>query len=74
MFKGKTKQITDFLLVAAEYIQEETWNLGGTKEAVESDANQLAGMVDKHRVVVTEGNLAVINGFHNGRFAYDYRK
>lgn len=51
----------------------QTWALGGQKVAVESDANQLAGMVDKRRIVVTAGNLALIDVFDNSAFAHDAR-
>lgn len=74
MFKSKAKQITDFFLATAEDIQEETWNLGGEKETVEPDGSQLAAMADERRVLVTAGNLAVINGLHNSTFAHVSRK
>jgi hypothetical protein len=60
-------------LYRARLFLRQTWNHGGEKEAVESDANQLAGMVDKRRVVVTAGNLAVIDIFDNSAFAHDPR-
>ena len=57
----------------ARLFLRQTWGLGGEKEAVESDANQLAGMVDKRRVVVTAGNLALIDVFDSSAFAHDAR-
>jgi carbohydrate-selective porin OprB len=60
-------------LYRARLFLRQTWNLGGGKQALESDANQLAGMVDKRRVVVTAGNLAVIDMFDNSAFAHDAR-
>ena len=50
-------------LYRARFFLRQTWGLGGEKEAVESDANQLAGMVDKQRVVMTAGNLSVLDIF-----------
>ncbi len=46
---------------------------GGEREAQESDAHQLAGMVDKNRLVVTFGNLAVTDIFDNSALAHDAR-
>ena len=60
-------------LYRARLFLRQTWGLGGEKEAVESDANQLAGMVDKRRVVVTAGNLALIDIFDGSAFAHDAR-
>jgi carbohydrate-selective porin OprB len=60
-------------LYRARLFLRQTWNHGGEKEAIESDANQLAGMVDKRRIVVTAGNLAVIDIFDNSSFAHDPR-
>lgn len=60
-------------LYRARLFLRQGWELGGEKEALESDANQLAGMVDKRRIVVTAGNLAVIDLFDNGAFAHDPR-
>ena len=57
----------------ARLFLRQTWALGGEREAVESDANQLAGMVDKRRVVVTAGNLALIDVFDSSAFAHDAR-
>lgn len=80
MFQTKTKQVIGFLsaacsassaLVHAEYVQKETSNAYAQTTYVESDANQLTGMLDKRRVDVTASNLAVINIFDNGAFAHD---
>lgn len=60
-------------LYRARLFVRQTWQLGGDKAAVESDANQLAGMVDQRRIVVTAGNLAVIDLFDNSAFAHDPR-
>lgn len=60
-------------LYRARLFLRQTWALGGQKVGVESDANQLAGMVDKRRIVVTAGNLALIDIFDNSAFAHDAR-
>lgn len=74
MFKSKTKQVANLFLADAKGIREEAWNLGGEKEIVEPDGSRLAAMADECRVLVTAGNLAVINGLHNGTFAHVSRK
>jgi high affinity Mn2+ porin len=60
-------------LYRARLFLRQTWNLGGEKEAVESGMNQLAGTVDKRRIVVTAGNFAVTDLFDNSAFAHDAR-
>ncbi len=51
----------------------QTWGDGGDQEAVESAANQLAGMVDKRRWVLTAGNLSVIDIFDANAYSHDPR-
>lgn len=51
----------------------QTWGDGGEQEAVESAANQLAGMVDKRRWVLTVGNLSVIDIFDANAYNHDPR-
>ncbi|MDE1997697.1 MAG: carbohydrate porin [Burkholderiales bacterium] len=51
----------------------QTWGDGGEQEAVESAANQLAGMVDKRRWVLTAGNLSVIDIFDANIYNHDPR-
>jgi high affinity Mn2+ porin len=60
-------------LYRARLFLRQTWGFGGEKETVESDANRLAGMVDKRRLVLTAGNLAVIDIFGNSAYAHDPR-
>lgn len=57
----------------ARLFLRQTWALGGEQVAVESDANQLAGMVDRRRIVVTAGNVALIDVFDGSAFAHDAR-
>ena len=57
----------------ARLFLRETWGLGGGTQQVESDANQLAGSVNKNRVVLTAGRISVIDIFDNNAFAHDPR-
>jgi len=57
----------------ARLFLRQTWGFGGGKQAVESAPNQLAGMVDKRRLVVTLGNLSIIDIFDNNAYAHDGR-
>jgi hypothetical protein len=60
-------------LYRARAFLRQTWSHGGEQEAVESEARQLAGMVDKRRTVLTVGNLAVIDIFDDNRYSHDPR-
>jgi hypothetical protein len=60
-------------LYRARMFVRQTWNLGGEREAIASDANQLAGMADSRRVVITAGSFAVIDIFDSSAFAHDPR-
>jgi hypothetical protein len=60
-------------LYRARFFLRQTWSLGGEKEGVESDFNQLAGMLDRRRIVVSVGNLALNDLFDNNAFAHDGR-
>ncbi len=51
----------------------QTWGLGGEREALTSEQNQLAGARDKHRWVLTVGNLAVTDIFDSNSYAHDAR-
>lgn len=51
----------------------QTWGLGGGQEAQESAMNQLAGMVDKNRVVLTAGFLPPLDIFDDNTYAHDPR-
>ena len=61
------------LLYRARLFVRHTWGLGGEREAVESDLNQLAGSRDKRRVVLTAGNFAVSDLFDANAYAHDGR-
>ena len=51
----------------------QSFGLGGEQDVVESGPNQLAGMVDRQRVVVTVGNLGLIDIFDSNAYAHDPR-
>ena len=57
----------------ARLFLRQTWGLGGGTEAVESEANQLAGIVDKRRWVLTAGNFSVIDLFDANAYSHDPR-
>ncbi|MBC7468002.1 MAG: carbohydrate porin, partial [Ramlibacter sp.] len=51
----------------------QTWGLGGGVEAVESGMNQLAGQVDKRRLVFTAGNVSLLDVFDGNAYSHDPR-
>lgn len=51
----------------------QTWNNGGGTEKVESDLNQMAGVVDKNRFVLTVGNFSTLDVFDPNAYAKDPR-
>src|SRR5947207_3751177 len=57
----------------ARLFARQTWGLGGGGEKLESDANQLAGSVDRRRLVLTAGNLSVLDIFADNSFSHDPR-
>ena len=61
------------IVYRARLFVRQTWGLGGEREAVASDANQLAGMRDKDRVILSVGNLAVSDIFDANAYAKDPR-
>lgn len=50
-----------------------TWNRGGGTEDIQAGANQLAGSVDRNRVVLTAGNFSTLDVFDNNTYAKDPR-
>lgn len=60
-------------LYRARMFLRQTWGMGGGTELMESDANQLAGPVDKNRWVLTAGNLSVIDIFDDNAYNHDPR-
>ncbi len=58
---------------AARLFVRQTWGLGGGREAAESDANQLAGSVERRRLVLTVGKLSVQDLFDDNAYSHDPR-
>jgi high affinity Mn2+ porin len=58
---------------SARLFARQTWGLGGGTEKLESDGNQLAGSVDRRRVVLTVGNLSIQDVFDDNAFSHDPR-
>ena len=72
---GEIARITgpDPTLYRARLFARQTWGFGGGKENVESDANQLAGSIDRRRLVLTVGNLSVLDLFDDNAYSHDPR-
>lgn len=51
----------------------QTWDMGGEREYVPSAMNQLAGVMDKNRAVLTVGFLPPLDIFDNNQYAHDPR-
>jgi hypothetical protein len=51
----------------------QTFNQGGGSEKLEGEANQLAGTVDRRRVVLTVGNFSTLDVFDDNAYAKDPR-
>jgi len=51
----------------------QTWNFGGGSVPVEAGLNQLRGTVDKQRLVLTAGKMAIVDIFDNNAFSHDTR-
>ena len=51
----------------------QTFGLGGGEEQIESDVNQMAGKVDKNRLVLTLGNFSALDVFDDNKYAKDPR-
>lgn len=52
---------------------KQTWNQGGEAQTLSSGMNQLAGAVDKNRVVLTVGNFSTLDVFDPNTYAKDPR-
>src|SRR6267143_3533495 len=57
----------------ARLFARHTWGFGGGGEKVDSDANQLAGSVDRKRLVLSAGNLSVLDIFDDNAYSHDPR-
>ena len=63
----------DLKLYRQRLFLRQTWNQGGGTEKIESDFNQMAGTVDKNRVVLTVGNFSTLDVFDDNAYAKDPR-
>ena len=63
----------DLTLYRARAFLRQTWGLGGGTEQLESDFNQLAGSVNKKRLVLTAGNFSVTDLFDDNAYSHDPR-
>ena len=63
----------ELTLYAARAFLRQTWGLGGGREKVEADANQLAGSADRRRLVLTVGKLSVLDLFDDNAYSHDPR-
>jgi hypothetical protein len=57
----------------ARLFLRQTFGLGGGTERIADDANQLAGTVDRRRIVVTAGNFSVLDIFDDNAYSHDPR-
>jgi high affinity Mn2+ porin len=64
---------TEPTLYRARLFVRQTWGLGGGREAVEADDNQLGGATDRDRLVLTAGNLSVLDIFDDNAYSHDPR-
>ena len=60
-------------LYSARAFLRQTIRLGGSEAPVESGANQFSGQMSSRRLVVTVGQMALIDVFDNNAFAHDPR-
>ena len=57
----------------ARLFARQTWGFGAGGGKVDSDANQLAGSADRRRLVLTAGNLSVLDIFDDNAYSHDPR-
>jgi high affinity Mn2+ porin len=69
---ARTTGPTPTFYVARAFLRQ-TWGLGGDREAAESDANQLAGSVERRRLVLTAGKLSLQDLFDDNAYNHDPR-
>ncbi len=63
----------DLKLYRARLFVRQTFELGGDAVPVDSDANQLKSAYQSRRIVVTAGNVSVLDMFDNSTYAHDPR-
>ncbi|QHB56424.1 carbohydrate porin (plasmid) [Ralstonia solanacearum] len=72
---GELAKVTgsDPTLYRARAFLRQTWGLGGETEKIDADFNQFADVVDKRRIVLTAGNVPVLDIFDAVEYAHDPR-
>jgi high affinity Mn2+ porin len=60
-------------LYKARLFLRQTWNQGDASERQDAEMNQLAGFADRRRVVLTVGNLSVLDVFDDNAYSHDPR-
>ncbi len=63
----------DLKLYRARLFVRQTFELGGDAVPVDSDANQLKSTYQSRRIVVTAGNVSVLDMFDDSTYAHDPR-
>ena len=58
----------------ARLFARQTWNLSNDSVTVESDQNQLAGKVGRERLVLTAGNVSLLDIFDDNSFSHEPRR
>lgn len=58
----------------ARLFLRQTWNLGGGRETLEPEPNQLGMTVDARRLVLTAGNLSVLDVFDDNAYSHEPRR
>jgi high affinity Mn2+ porin len=64
---------SDPTFYTARLFVRQTLEFGGDREMLKSAPNQLAGEVDKRRLVMTAGKISLIDIFDNNSFSHDPR-
>jgi len=68
--KGSGRQLK---IYAARAFLRQTWGFGGGEDRVESSANQLAGIVEARRLVLTAGKFSLLDMFDANPYSHDPR-
>ncbi len=61
------------IFYTARLFVRHTWGFGGGQDKIESAPNQMSGQIDKHRLVLTVGKIALTDIFDNNSFSHDPR-
>lgn len=64
---------TSPIFYTSRFFIRQTVGLGGEQEQVESEANQLAGKIDKNRLVFSYGKFSALDFFDHNAYSHDPR-